>query len=461
MQHALTRGMLNTGLTWYSGTLDNVQQHDRDDIDRYINQWKHVLKQHTGLHRGSQIFLDFKVRDINWLAATVAIWELGGIQTSFHPTYPDLWAPWHVIVSDHATAAVEKFHALHYLSSRIDQYVQHPVIDYPPLCQPSDIVFSFNTSGSTGVPTKVNHSHEFMHALCRRNISAIGLNCPGLEKALWVHGGVHNLLPNVTIPVLAHCEQVHSLPFVPDRMTELAQYVADHRINVVMLPHSMSVELFLTSAPRFDHTVRIFHLTANQSNWVELVKEKNIQSIRNSYGAIEVDGPVLVNEITQLSDNNYSPFDLGKPLDDFYKIELTAQNNLRVSNSLLEVKSHVMQDSFIQDAEGNLRYHNRDKTIRLREQEVPWGALERCVHVHGNPSLMCIIGDGELDQVCLLIDQSYSQNQIDKLVSAINIDLSQLVAGLSIDYISCVDISKFINSHKFNLSQVRNHFRDK
>jgi hypothetical protein len=223
----------------------------------------------------------------------------------------------------------------------------------------------------------------------------------------------------------------------------------------------MAVELFLTCAPRFNHTVKIFHLVANQQSWVELVKEKNVQSIRNSYGAFEVASPVLSNEITQLSDDSYSPFDFGKPLDSFYNIELTDQNNLRVSHPLLEVKSHVLMDSFVQDSEGNLRYNNRDKNIRLQGQDVPWGALERCVHVHGNPSLMCIIGDSELDQVCLLIDQSYSQNQIDKLVSAINTDLAMIAPKLSIDHISCVDITKFINSHKFNLSQVRNHFRDK
>ena len=461
MQNVLTRSMLNPRLSWYSGTLDNVQKHDRDDIDRCVNQWKHVLEQHTVFHRGSQIFLDFEVRDINWLAATVANWELGGKQTSFHPTYPDLWAPWHVIVSDHAAEAAGKFQALHYLSSQIDQYVQHPVINHPPLCQPSDVVLSFNTSGSTGVPTKVDHSHEFIHALCCRNISAMGLNQPGLEKALCVHGGVHNLMPNVMIPVLAQFEQVHSLPFVPDRMTELAQYVDDHKINVVMLPHTLSVDLFLTCAPRFNHTVKIFHLTANQPNWVELVKEKNIQSIRNSYGSIEVFSPVLVNEINQLSNNSYSPFDFGKPLDDFYNIELTEQHHLKVSHPMLTFGSHVLQDYFVQDSEGNLSYDNRDKSIRLRGQDVSWGALEQCVQLHGNPSLMCIVGHSESDKVCLLIDQRYSQDQVDQLVSNINIDLDRLVTGLSVDCVSCVDIATFINSHKFNLAQVRNHFQDK
>jgi hypothetical protein len=461
MQNVLTRDLLNARLTWYSGTLDNIQTHHRDDIDRCINQWKHVLVQHTGFGRGSQLFLDFEVRDINWLAVTVANWELGGKQTSFHPTYPDLWAPWHVIVSDHVDLAAEKFHALHYLSSRIDQCVQHSVIDHPPVCQPSDTVFGFNTSGSTGTPNKINHSHEFMHALCRRNISALELDQPGLDRALLVHGGAHNIIPPFAWPAIAQFEQVHGLPFVPDRMNELAQYVDDHKINVVMLPHTLAVELFLTSAPRFNHTVKIFHLVANQQSWVKLVKEKNVQSIRNSYGAVEVLSPVLSNQITQLSDDSYSPFDFGTPLDSFYSIELTDQNNLRVSHPLLEVKSHVIQDYFVQDAEGNLRYDNRDKSIRLREHDVPWAALERCVQVHGNPSLMCIIGDSESDQVCLLIDQSYSQDQIDKLVSDINVDLSRLVAGLSIDHVSSVDITEFINSYKFNLSQVRNHFRNK
>lgn len=461
MQNVLSRRLLNPHLTWYSGTLDNIQTHGRDDIDRCITQWKHILEQQVGYGRGCQIFLDFEVRDINWLAVTVANWELGGKQTSFHPTYPELWAPWHVIVSDQASLAKAKFHALHYLCSNIDQYHLDSTVDNPPLCHPNDTVFGFNTSGSTGSPSKINHSHEFMHALCLRNISALGLDQPELKKALLVHGGTHNVIPPFAWPALAQFEQVHSLPFVPDRMSELAQYVNDHEINVVMLPHTLSVELFLTSAPRFTHPVKLLQLMANQQNWVELVKEKNVQSIRNSYGAVEVLSPVLSNEITQLSDNSYSPFDFGKPLDNFYNIELTDQNNLRVSHPLLEVGSHVIQDYFVQDSNGNLRYDNRDKSIRLRGQDIPWGALERCVQVHGNPSLMCIIGDSDSDQICLLIDQCYSQVQIENLVNCINTDLALVTPGLSVDRVSCVDITKFINSYKFNLSQVRDFFQEK
>jgi hypothetical protein len=461
MQNVLTRDFLNPKLIWYSGTLDSIQAYTRDDIDRYVNQWKHVLEHQAGYSRGCQMLLNFEIKDINWLATTVANWELGGKQTSFHPSYPDLWAPWHVIVTDNAEAEVLKPHALHYLHSNVDYVAGHDTINQPPVCQPSDQVFGINTSGSTGVPTKFEHSHEYMYALCHRNISALSLNQPGLEKALLVHSGAHNILPPVAWTALAQFEHVHSLPFVADRMNELAQYVNDHKINVVMLPHPLAVELFLTSAPRFNHTVKILHLIANQKNWIELIKEKNIQSIRNSFGDAGVLSPVFSNEITQLSDNSYSPQYFGKPLDDFYKIELTEKNNLRVSHPLLKTGSHVIQDYFLQDSEGNLEFETRDSTICLKGQVIAWGDLERCVQVHGNPSLMCIVGDSVSGKVCLLIDQCYSQDQIDKLVSNINTDLALINPELSIDHVSLVDITKFINSHKFNLSQVRNYFHEK
>jgi hypothetical protein len=171
MQNTLTRGLLNPKLTWHSGTIDNIQTHTRDDINHCITQWKHVLEHQAGYGRGCQIFLDFKVKDINWLAITVANWELGGKQTSFHPTYPDLWTPWHVVVTDNADTEALKPHALHYFSSDTAQYIDHNVVDNVPICQPGDQVYGFNTSGSTGTPTKINYSHEFMSALCHRNIS--------------------------------------------------------------------------------------------------------------------------------------------------------------------------------------------------------------------------------------------------------------------------------------------------
>jgi hypothetical protein len=458
MKTVLDRKFLNPELLWHSGTLDDVQVHTRNDIDRCINQWKHVLEHQHGHGRGRQILLNFEIRDINWLAVTVANWELGGKQTAFHPSYPDLWAPWHVIVSDSASAESLKPHALHYLSGKLD-HDSHVAANTEAVCQPTDSVLGFNSSGSTGIPTKGNHSHEFMYALGQRNISALGLNQPGLESALLVHGGAHNVVLAHLLPVLAQFEHVHSLPFVADRMAELAQYVSDHKINVIMLPHPLSIELFLTHAPRFNHTVKIFQLLANQANWIKLIQEKNVQSIRTSYGAMEVFTPVLANEITQQTDDSYSPMNFGQPLDNFYTIELTDQNNLRVSHPLLEVKSHVIPDYFIQDHAGNLLYGNRDKTIRLQGQDVLWNVIEQCVHVHGNPSLMCIIAVS--DRVCLLVDQRYSQDQVNQLASKINADLAKIADGVCLDHVSLVDITTFINSHKFNLSQVKRYFIDK
>jgi hypothetical protein len=226
-----------------------------------------------------------------------------------------------------------------------------------------------------------------------------------------------------------------------------------------MLPHTLAVELFLEHAPKFEHDVNIFHLLSNQSNWIELVKEKNIQSIRNAYGASEVLGPVLSNTITQQSDSCYSPDNLGRLLDDFYQVRLTEQHELEVMHS--SNGTHVIQDHFVLDNAKNLWYNNRNTNLRLRGQDIPWGALDCCVQAHGNPSLMCILGDPELDYVYLLVDQSYSQDQIDNVVNLINSQLTETIPGLSIGYIDCVNIAKFINSHKVNLSQVRHHFRTK
>jgi hypothetical protein len=418
-----------------------------------------VLEQQANHGPGDRAVLNFQTRNLDWLAVMLANWELGGQQVLVHPTFPELWAPWNVMVSDNSSLDHLESQIQHCLSSNVDQYVGHKVDTQPSLCQPSNLALAMNTSGSTGIPDRIENTHEFLHALIQRNIKVLNFDQFKHGSALLVHGGTHNSPLSHVLAILGGFEQVHSLPFVSDRMQELGQYVKDHKINVVLLPHVLAVDLFLQQAPKFDHAVVLMHFQANQAGWLNIVKEKNIQSVHTSYGAVETMGPILVNEITQDSDSLYMPFNFGKPLDDFYQVCITQDNELEVNNQYRGVR--VLSDYFTQDDQGNLIYHNRNKHICLHGHDVHWDELEKCVRTHGSASYMCIVGDEKTGCVYMLFDQRYSQDQIDITVENINADLAKVNLALFIDYVDRVSIIEFINSHKVNLFQVKEHFRKK
>jgi hypothetical protein len=455
----IDRNLLDSNLIWYSGTLDDVQVHTRKEIDHRIDQWKVALKQQASHGPGCRAVLNFQTRNLDWLAVMLANWELGGQQVLVNPTFPELWSPWNVMVSDNSSLDHLKSHVKHCLFSNVDQYVSSQFDTQPSLCQPSNLALATNTSGSTGTPDRIENTHEFLHALIQRNIKISNFDQFKHGSALLVHGGTHNSPLSHVLAILGGFEQVHSLPFVSDRMQDLGQYVKDHKINVVLLPHVLAVDLFLKQAPRFDHAVVLMHFQANQTGWIDIIKEKNIQCISSSYGAVEVPGPILINEITQQSDSLYLPFNFGKLLDNFYQVQLTDDGELEVNNQYLGVR--VLSDYFTHDDQDNLIYHNRNKHICLHGHDVHWDALEKCVRTHGSASYMCIVGDEKTGCVYMLFDQSYSRDQLDVAVKNINTDLAKVNSALFVDYVDHVNIIEFINSHKVNLFQVKEHFRNK
>jgi len=455
----IDRNLLNSNLIWYSGTLDDVQAHTRKEIDHHIDRWKVALEQQADHGPGQRAVLNFQTRNLDWLAVMLANWELGGQQVLVHPTFPELWSPWNVMISDNALLDHLQPQIQHCLSSNIDQYVNHEIDTCPGQCQPSNMALATNTSGSTGTPDRIENTHEFLHELIQRNIKISNFDRFKHGSALLVHGGTHNSPMSHVLAILGGFQKIHSLPFAAERMQELAQYVKDHSINVVLLPHVLSVDLFLKHAPRFDHVVVLVHFQANQTGWIDLVKEKNIQAIQSSYGAVEAPGPILVNEITQHSDSSYSPFNFGQLLDDFYQVRLTDDSELEVRHQHLGVQ--VLSDYFTHDDQHNLIYHNRNKHICLHGHDVHWDVLEKCVRTHGSASYMCIVGDEKTGCIYMLFDKSYSQDQIDVAVKNINADLAKVNSALFVDYADRVNIVEFINSHKVNLFQVKNHFRNK
>jgi acyl-coenzyme A synthetase/AMP-(fatty) acid ligase len=359
---------------------------DYDDLVDLINYWKAIFQDKHKLVAGNRIMFGYSLIDIYYIGAILAATELGlqlviNDNAYYNKAKLEMYFPLDLYVTQSSLQIKEQEAILQNSlqvehESIFDQYqIQFPE-RFPEyistMCQPSNLMMLCTSSGTTGPPKSVRHTHAFMASLSARNARVMKFDGQVCHTKSLHHGSG---LAAFFLPALTSdkCDCHHIFPIKTDAdIAEAVQYFLDWDINHVQFSYRKEIESFLQQS--VDQKARYRDLTIRtlggyiDPEWQKLLKQIGNVRIITGFGCNEAGGPMMTNQLDADTKNfdyrNYVACD-----DDYYKLELTKDGRLQVTPPTEFNLQETMPDSF--EVNGNVYTHlGRADMFRIREMAI-------------------------------------------------------------------------------------------
>lgn len=216
------------------------------------------------------------------------------------------------------------------------------------LAEPDDIYMKCTSSGTTGTPKLVIHTHRFIHKLIFRNSKFFNGNV-GL---IWNlnHG---SSLATFFLPSLVSKDTVNCYNF-----TFMVFKKANVLVNHLLVPYAHFIDGALHHANKvYSKELTLYTLSTIKKEWLPYVN-RNIKDIISIFGSNETSGPTLIN---RASDQFFEESVYFK-VDDFYDINLSESNEFLVTLPIYG-KTINTNDKFILK---NDRYNHMGRSDLIR-----------------------------------------------------------------------------------------------
>lgn len=356
---------------------------DHYNLVDLVNYWKAIFLEKHSLVNGNKIGIGYALIDIYYFGAVIAAAELGLrlviLDTLYNKSKVDQFYPldlllWQSTVNFPGQEQLQKNSLQIENDSIFDNYlIQAPekFQDYvSTTCNENDVLMLCTSSGTTGVPKVINHTHSFIHQISKRNANLLKFKGRVCHTKSLHHG---SSLTTYFLPSLFsdECESHHIFVIKTyEDIVDSIKYFQESNINHVQLSYRKELEAFLQQA--VDQSANFQDLTIHtlgyiDPEWQQYLKKIGNVKITSIFGSNETSGPIMTNTLTADSEN----FDPTKFFlcDDFYKISQTQNNQLLVSLPGYENSQVIMEDNFkIQD---NIYHHlGRADMFRIGEIEI-------------------------------------------------------------------------------------------
>ena len=251
--------------------------------------------QSRGLCRGDRVILHFG-NSLEFFAELLAIWRHGGCAipvdgrlTPFEVgNLVAVARPRFRVVDDSTPAEVvsvpgtDVVHTLEHADQSGSGHGQGLRLDDPAL-----ILF---TSGSTGEPKGVVHTHRSLRARWMSLRQELGLSAYRRSLCLLPTHFGHGLICNCLFPWLSGCDLFIVPPFRTDLLAKLGSLIDDHRISFLSsVPSAWTVALKLSGSPAGSSLQRVHVGSAPLSAalWRDIQNWCGIDDVFNAYGITE------------------------------------------------------------------------------------------------------------------------------------------------------------------------------
>ena len=250
----------------------------------------------AGLRGGDRVFLHFGNR-LEVFAELLALWRLGAVAVPVDSgltrveleRLAELVVPRFSVVDDVMDAAAAR--ALPPGVPVLDAIESLPAADLPgDEAQPSQDALVLFTSGSSGVPKGVVHTHASLAARWLALRDTLGLDAYARTLCLLPTHFGHGLICNSLFPWLAGQDLFITPPFRPDLLLRLGALIDEHRISFVSsVPAVWRIALRVARPPR-RRTLRRVHCGSAPlpaKLWARVQQWAGTREVFNTYGLTE------------------------------------------------------------------------------------------------------------------------------------------------------------------------------
>jgi hypothetical protein len=355
-----------------------------DELKAKIDNWKYILKIKCNASHGESILIGLQILNIDYLAICIASAELSlkivVVDYSRNDDFQDveysdpktkILSPIDIFLHDFSKHALNnepkrfsKFVFFNTHSKRtysiiddcdvsIDAKEFDRIKDIMP--SPSDILLRCTSSGTTGTPKIVEHTHEFLSKISLRNAKKFSGICVHTRNLNHGSSLAVYLLPTIMSErVTKHIfrDLDESQPF--DQFIESIVNVKDE-LEFIIFPYPFMVDEFIDASVR--NNISWPHLNVQTLSYIQAKSKDAVaagvfKSITSIFGSNETSGPVF--ELTVNKNNSTQASSQFSKVDDFYGIELSETGMLAVQ---MPVYNNEIVTNDIFEQQGELYTH--------------------------------------------------------------------------------------------------------
>jgi acyl-CoA synthetase (AMP-forming)/AMP-acid ligase II len=236
----------------------------------------------------------------------------------------------YIVYDYHYPPAFDKFPEKLINSNVINE---RTVKETPIWATPDTILLLSTSSGTTGTPKVITHTHSFFADLLERNATLYSLK--ESDRCFHSKGLHHGSVTGVYfLPTIKYCANHYHAPYKfisdADNINEeilWKQWVdlfQEEHINKCLMFYDQTECLsnLLDLDKKTHNELTVFVLSKISPNWIENLVGKFGYNIQSIFGCTETSGPLFLPKITPENYKEYNPRNFSKVLDQYYKITL-------------------------------------------------------------------------------------------------------------------------------------------
>ena len=344
----VTRELINKSIT-FRDSPNTDYPYTYEDLSKNIDAYKNLLQHKYNAVEGQSVLIG-EQSGRKQLALVFACLELGltitivdysrtdNFQTDYFDPKTTLLLPIHFFILS-TVGTTNKF-AFFKGACETTILLTDETLDYTPNqtvnAKPDSILLKCTSSGTTGTPKIVYHTHEFIFAVAMRNATMFaGMIGQAFNLS---HG---SSLATFFLPTLFSENVTDYINFyLPDTENLIKEYSIDH----LMLPYPDMIEVFIGQYKNSIHSgITLYSLTYIRAEWKEHTLDGKVKDIISFFGSNETSGPTLINKVSY---NDFSRQRYHK-VDDFYGLELSDTElivTLPTYNTKIETKDEFLSN---------------------------------------------------------------------------------------------------------------------
>jgi len=392
MSYTISRDLISNnfkGVNLHTGV-----SFDKNDLVSKIDLWKYILKYKCNAQKGESILIGMQILNIDYLAVCFAAAELSlkivVVDYTRNDEFEDLeyfdpktkiLSPIDIFLHDFSKEqfieypkSLTKFTFFSNCSNRtystcdninfeilnIEEFDQARDI-FP---EPSDVMMRCTSSGTTGTPKIVEHTHEFLSKISYRNSNKFSGNCMHVRNLN--HG---SSLAVYLLPTLISDSVTNHLFYDIDEVEPFDLFVNDivefkNTLEYIIFPYPFMIDEFIDASIRNNINwpkLNIQTLSYIQDKSKDAIKNSIFKSITSIFGSNETSGPVFESYI-DISSIEKDPRQFTEP-DDFYKIKLLETGLLSVT--LPVYNSEIITNDIFEKKDNYYTHKGRSDLVKI------------------------------------------------------------------------------------------------